>query len=57
VNDGTSTNGKGAKYHKIKSGETLGGIARRYGVSVAQIRRLNGIKGNNIRAGRSIRVR
>ena len=57
VSDGTSKNSKGAQYHKIRKGETLGGIARRYGVSVTQIRKLNGIKGNNIRAGRSIRVR
>ena len=56
VKDG-STNVKGAKYHKIKSGDTLGGIARRYGVSVSQLRNLNGIRGNNIRAGRTIRVR
>ena len=56
VNDGTK-NTKGAKYHKIKQGDTLGGIAARYGVSVRQIRNLNGIKGNNIRAGKPIRVR
>ena len=54
VSDGTSKNSKGAQYHKIRKGDTLGGIASRYGVSVAQIRKLNGIKGNNIRAGRSI---
>ena len=48
---------KGAKYHKIRSGETLGGIAARYGTSVKKLRSLNGIRGNNIRAGRSIRVR
>ena len=57
VSDGTSKNSKGAQYHKIRKGDTLGGIASRYGVSVTQIRKLNGIKGNNIRAGRSIRVR
>ena len=57
VSDGTSKNSKGAQYHKIRKGDTLGGIASRYGVSVAQIRKLNGIKGNNIRAGRSIRIR
>ena len=58
VNDGTTGGSvKGAKYHKIRNGDTLGGIAKRYGVSVQQLRRLNGIKGNNIRAGRSIRVR
>ena len=57
VSDGTAKNGKGAQYHKIKNGETLGAIARRYGVSVNQLRNLNGIQGNNIRAGRTIRVR
>jgi len=44
-------------YHKIRKGETLGGIALKYGVSVAQLRRLNGIKGSNIRAGKSLRIR
>ena len=56
VNDG-STNAKGSKYHKIRNGDTLGAIASRYGVTVKQLRNLNGIKGNNIRAGRTIRVR
>lgn len=56
VNEG-STNVKGAKYHKIRSGDTLGGIALKYGVSVKQLRQLNGIKGNNIRAGKTLRVR
>lgn len=44
-------------YHKIRNGETLGGIAAKYGVSISQIRRLNGIKGSNIRAGKTIRIR
>lgn len=46
-----------AVYHRIRNGETLGGIAQRYGVSVSQLRRLNGIKGSNIRAGKSLRIR
>lgn len=46
-----------AMYHRIKKGETLGGIAARYKVSVAHLRKLNGIKGTNIRAGKSIRIR
>ena len=50
-------NAKGAKYHKIRKGDTLGGIARTYGVSVRQIRELNGIKGNNITAGKNLRIR
>ena len=50
-------NAKSAKYHKIRKGDTLGGIARTYGVSVRQIRELNGIKGNNITAGKNLRIR
>ena len=46
-----------AVYHRIRNGETLGGIAARYGVSINQLRRLNGIKGSNIRAGKSLRIR
>ena len=46
-----------AKYHKVRNGDTLGGIAAKYHTSVSKIRQLNGIKGNNIRAGRSIRVK
>lgn len=58
VSDGTNVKGgKGAVYHKIRSGDTLGGIAKRYGVSVRQLRNLNGIRGNNIRAGKTLRIR
>jgi murein DD-endopeptidase MepM/ murein hydrolase activator NlpD len=46
-----------AKYHKVKSGETLGSIARKYGTTVKAIQRLNGMKSTNIRAGKTIRVR
>lgn len=53
---GSKSSGK-AQYYKIKNGDTLGGIAARYGVSVSQLRRLNGIKGSNIRAGKTIRIR
>ena len=48
---------KGTLYHKIKQGDTLGGIAAKYHVSISQLRNLNGIKGNNIRAGKSLRIR
>ena len=48
---------KKAVYHRIRNGETLGSIAAKYGVSVKQLRRLNGIKGSNIRAGKSLRIR
>jgi membrane-bound lytic murein transglycosylase D len=46
-----------ATYHKVRKGDTLGSIAKKYGVSVAQLRRVNKIRGNNIAVGRSIRIR
>ena len=46
------------KYYMIRSGDTLGAIARRHGTTVANLCRLNGIKSTTIlRIGRSLRVR
>ena len=46
------------RYHKIRSGDTLGAIARKYGTTVSNICRLNGIKPTTIlRIGRTLRVR
>lgn len=43
--------------HKIKSGENLGAIARKYGVTVQQIKRANpNIKGTRINAGQRIKI-
>ncbi|MEM9052814.1 MAG: M23 family metallopeptidase [Bacteroidota bacterium] len=44
------------KYHKIRSGDTLSGIARRYGTSVRNLCRLNGIRSTTtLRIGRTLR--
>lgn len=53
----SSGSNKSAKYHKIRRGDTLGGIALKYGVTVRQLRQLNNIRGNNITAGKSLRIR
>lgn len=48
--------GEKATYHKVKNGDTLGAIAQRYGVSVEQICRLNGIrKTTTLKIGRALR--
>ena len=44
------------EYYRIRQGDTLGGIARRYGVTVRQLREWNGLRGNNIRAGRRLKI-
>ena len=48
----------GAKYHTVRKGDTLGGIATKYGTTVRKLQALNGLgKKTGIRAGRSIRVK
>lgn len=46
----------GGTFHTIRRGETLSTIARKYGISVRTLRELNGLKGNNITAGKKLRV-
>ncbi len=41
----------------IRKGQTLSEIARRNHTTVDRLRRLNGIRGNNIRAGKKLRVK
>ena len=45
------------KHHTVRKGESLGGIAKRYGVSVAQLRKLNGLRSDMIRPGQKLVVR
>ena len=42
--------------HKIRQGETLGGIARKYRVSVNNLKKWNNLKNSNIRAGRYLKI-
>lgn len=44
-------------YHKVRRGETLSSISRRYGTSVQRIKKLNGLKSDRIREGQRLRVR
>ncbi len=47
--------GKG-RTHTIRRGETLSTIARRYGTTVSKLKRLNGIRGTGIQAGKKLKV-
>ncbi|MBD5295083.1 MAG: transglycosylase SLT domain-containing protein [Bacteroides sp.] len=42
--------------HEIKSGESLSTIARKHGVTVDELKKANNLKGDNIRAGESLKV-
>lgn len=48
---------QGSKSVTIKNGDTLSEIAARHGTTVKKLRKLNGIKGNSIRAGKKIKVK
>ncbi len=47
----------GGKSITIRSGQTLSQIAKQHGTTVSKLKKLNGIKGSNIRAGKKLRVR
>jgi membrane-bound lytic murein transglycosylase D len=42
--------------HRVKSGESLGGISKKYGVSVSQIKRWNNLKSSTIHPGQRLTV-
>jgi membrane-bound lytic murein transglycosylase D len=48
---------KPKKYHTVRSGESLGKIAEKYGLSLSQIKKLNPGKGNIIQVGDKIRIK
>ncbi|GAA4427840.1 hypothetical protein GCM10023188_11410 [Pontibacter saemangeumensis] len=53
-----SSGGRRAAYHKIRKGDTLSGISKKYGVPVKQLTKLNGMSSRStLRIGKSIRIR
>ncbi len=54
-NSGTAA-ASSATTHKLKTGDTLSSLAKRYGVSVAEIKKANNMKNDNLRAGQSIKI-
>jgi membrane-bound lytic murein transglycosylase D len=51
-----SSSQKKLQYHTIKSGESLGKIAQKYNISVSNLKSWNNIKGNNIIAGKKLKI-
>ena len=45
-----------AETYRVKSGDTLGKIARKYGTSVSRLKAWNGLKSDRIYAGQRLRV-
>ena len=44
------------KYHKVKRGDNLGEISDKYGVSVAELKKWNKLRNNNLIAGANLKI-
>ncbi|HET9423770.1 MAG TPA: DUF5715 family protein [Gemmatimonadaceae bacterium] len=52
----TSAASTKARIYAVRKGDTLSGIAKRFGLSVARLKSLNGLKGSAIRPGQKLRI-
>jgi membrane-bound lytic murein transglycosylase D len=54
---GAGAKASSARTHLVRRGDTLSGLARRYGVSVSELRRANGLSsGEMLKAGESLKI-
>lgn len=51
------SSGGSGKYYTVRRGDTLYKVASRHGISVAKLKKLNGLKSDNIRVGQKLKVR
>lgn len=51
-----SSSGSRVIYHTVRKGQTLSGIAARYGVSLSRIRQWNNLRGSVIRPGQRLKI-
>lgn len=45
------------KYHRVRKGENLASISRKYNLKIAEIKKLNGLRSNRIYAGSRLKIR
>ena len=46
-----------SRYHQVEKGDTLYSIARKYQITVGELKKINGLKGNTISIGQRLRLR
>ena len=53
----SSGSGTTTKTHVVKKGETLSSIAKKYGCTVADIKKWNGLKSNTVKVGQKLTIK
>ncbi|AZQ63423.1 LysM peptidoglycan-binding domain-containing protein [Flammeovirga pectinis] len=53
----TSTTSSSTSSYTVKSGDTLWSISQKLGVSVSEIKKLNGMKSNNLKVGQKLKLK
>jgi len=53
---GSVSSSTGFRYHRVKSGESLSSIGRKYGVTVAQIKKASGLRSNMIHPKQNLKI-
>lgn len=57
IKQSSASSSSSTKYYKIRRGDSLSTIARKFGTTVSRLKSLNGLKNDRISAGKTIRVR
>ncbi len=52
----TQTKKSGPITHKLRNGESLSSLSKKYGVSIAEIKKANGMTNDKLRAGKTINI-
>lgn len=55
VSNASKTAGKGTYTYTVKSGDSLWGIARSYGITVSELQKTNGLTSDFIRIGQKLK--
>lgn len=56
VNSDSNTKAPNVILHKVKSGDSLSRLAKKYGVSMAELRSFNRLKSDNIQIGQTLKI-
>jgi peptidoglycan endopeptidase LytE len=48
--------GKAVSSHQVQKGDTLASLSRKYGITIAEIRKINSLKNDNLKIGQTLQL-